>query len=380
MDADVAVVGLGGIGSAALWRLSRRRLSVLGIEQYAPGHPYGSSHGLSRVFRLSAREGPQYVPLGQLARRMWSELGEAAGLEILRATGGVMIGPADSVVVSGTLASARAHDLDHEVLTGRALRDRYPQHRILDGDVAVTDPAAGILRPERAITEAVQIACRQGATVLSDVRVIAIEPDSDGVTLQTASGSYRVGEVVLSVGAWTAKLLPELVRGGGLHRVVMTWFRPRSQARQSFDPADFPIFVRHMADGTGAWGLGAFDGSPVKIGTLAYPEGEPDPDALDRAVYAADTADVAEYVARYLPDLDPIPTKVQPCMIATSSDGDFILGPHPVLAHVTVLGGLGGHGFKYAAGIGEVAAGLVVDGRSPVPIDGFSPRRLTLSR
>jgi sarcosine oxidase len=374
MDADVAVVGLGAAGSMALWRLSVRGLSVLGIDQFRPGHPFGSSHGLTRVFRLAAREGPAYVPLGQLSRRLWLELGETCGVEILTTTGGIMIGPPDSLVVQGTIDSAKAHDLAHEILTAGQLRHRYPQHVVTAGDIAVVDPHAGVLRPETAIKQAVRLATGTGARVLTDVRVTAIEPAANHVRLVTAGRTYQVGHLVLAAGAWTGKLLPVVAAGSRLRRLVTTWFQPRRSADPDFRPGAFPIFVRAVRD-NGAWGHGAVDGPLVKVGTLGYAPGEPDPDDLDRAIYATDLDEVSRYVADYLPGLDPRPVKMQPCMIALSADEDFLLGPHPELPNITLLAGLGGHGFKYAAGLGEIAASLATTGQSPVQVDGFQPQR-----
>jgi sarcosine oxidase len=60
---DAIVLGVGGMGSAALYHLARRGLRVLGIERYNIPHEMGSSHGLTRIIRLAYYEHPSYVPL-----------------------------------------------------------------------------------------------------------------------------------------------------------------------------------------------------------------------------------------------------------------------------------------------------------------------------
>jgi sarcosine oxidase len=45
---DVVVVGLGGFGSAALWRLAERGVDVAGIERHGVGHPLGCSGSPAR--------------------------------------------------------------------------------------------------------------------------------------------------------------------------------------------------------------------------------------------------------------------------------------------------------------------------------------------
>jgi sarcosine oxidase len=375
VDADFGVVGLGAMGSAALWRLAARDVSVMGLEQFRPGHPYGSSHGLSRIYRLAALEGPQYVPLGRLAMDLWRQLEHDSGTMLLTTTGGLMIGSPDSEAVRGTLRSAQQHDLPHEILTADELRKRFPQHVVADdSDMAVLDPAAGVLRPELGIKAAVQRAESGGAGAVRNVRVTSIEPDADGVTVHTDARSFRFGELVLTTGAWTDKLLAGPRLQHHVRRVVMSWFEPREGTASQFSPTAFPIFVRSVPEG-GAWGVPAIDGPLVKIGSEACPERHDDPDDIDRAVYPADTTEVSAYVARYLPGLNPEPVKIQPCMMAESQDGHFILGRPDGLPHIVLAVGMCGHGFKYAPAVGEIAASLAIGSAPPVPVGSFSPDR-----
>src|SRR5687767_4962489 len=99
--ADIIIVGLGGMGSAAAAHASLRGKRVLGLEQFQPGHTHGSSHGRSRVIRLAYFEHPAYVPLLRRAYELWRQLGRDASRRVLQMTGGLMIGAPNSDVVSG---------------------------------------------------------------------------------------------------------------------------------------------------------------------------------------------------------------------------------------------------------------------------------------
>src|SRR3954463_11190565 len=114
---DAIVVGLGAMGSATLYHLARRGVRVLGLEQFSPGHSLGSSHGDSRIIRETYFEHPLYVPLVQRAHRLWRELERISGAKLMTIGGGLMIGPPDGVVVTGTLRSVREHNLPHELLS-----------------------------------------------------------------------------------------------------------------------------------------------------------------------------------------------------------------------------------------------------------------------
>src|ERR1700735_752779 len=110
---DVAVVGLGVMGSAALAALARRGLRVVGIDRFVPGHDRGSSHGATRIIRLGYFEHPSYVPLLRAAYPLWRALEERSGLPLVNITGIVEIGAPDSALVAGTLRSSRLHGLAH---------------------------------------------------------------------------------------------------------------------------------------------------------------------------------------------------------------------------------------------------------------------------
>ena len=125
VGAVLIVVGLGGMGSAAAAHAAARGQRVLGIEQFQPAHDQGSSHGRSRVIRLAYFEDPAYVPLLLRAYELWRRLEDHTGRRLLQITGGLMIGRADSEVVSGSLRSAREHHLAHEMLDATQIRARF---------------------------------------------------------------------------------------------------------------------------------------------------------------------------------------------------------------------------------------------------------------
>src|SRR5437762_3770231 len=127
---EVIVVGLGAMGSATLFHLARRGVRTLGLEQFRAGHNFGSSHGDSRIIRETYFEHPLYVPLVQRAHQLWRELEKISGRSLMKITGGLMIGPPDGVVVSGTLRSAREHKLPHEVLSPSQVHDRFPAFQL----------------------------------------------------------------------------------------------------------------------------------------------------------------------------------------------------------------------------------------------------------
>src|SRR5215831_12901025 len=85
------VLGLGAMGSAALYQLARSGLRALGIDRHSPPHAYGSTHGDTRVTRLAIGEGEHYTPLALRSHELWRDLEQASGQTLLTTNGGLII-------------------------------------------------------------------------------------------------------------------------------------------------------------------------------------------------------------------------------------------------------------------------------------------------
>src|SRR5262245_53276140 len=184
---DPIVLGVGAMGSAALYHLAARGQRVLGLERFDIPHDHGSSHGVTRIIRLAYYEHPSYVPLLRRAYELWRELEVRAGEQLLYLTGSLDAGPPDSDVVQGSLRSCQIHDLPHELLTSAEITARYPGYRRPGGHVAVLQPEGGFLLPERCIVHHVWAAQALGADVRARERVLdwAPTPSGEGVRVRT---------------------------------------------------------------------------------------------------------------------------------------------------------------------------------------------------
>src|SRR3954449_7952351 len=110
---DVIVVGVGGMGSAAVHHAAARGARVLGLEQFDIPHDLGSSHGISRIIRLAYWEHPDYVPLVRRAYDLWRALEQDAAERLLIVTGSIDGGLRDGTTIRGALAACCAHGLAH---------------------------------------------------------------------------------------------------------------------------------------------------------------------------------------------------------------------------------------------------------------------------
>src|SRR3954465_12486198 len=171
MTYDILILGLGGMGSAAAAELARRGRRVLGLEQFAPAHDRGSSHGHTRIIRTAYYEHPAYVPLVRRAFRLWHELEQRTGRHLLTPCGCLSIGRPGGEVIEGVRSAAVEHGLAVEALNPAAPPPRFPPvrppvppFRFDDSFVGLLEQEAGFLYVEDCVRAHVADAEAHGAT------------------------------------------------------------------------------------------------------------------------------------------------------------------------------------------------------------------------
>lgn len=356
---DAIVVGVGGMGSAALYHLARRGRRVLGIERFGIAHDRGSSHGHSRIIRLAYYEHPSYVPLLRRAYALWGELAAERQTTLLVRTGSIDASTPGHDVFEGSLRSCELHDVPHEVLDGDALGARFPGYRFPREARALFQRDGGILVPEACIAAHVAGAMAHGAELRTGERVLSWERRDDGVRVTTDAGVYDAGRLVIAAGAWARTLVPELAPLAVPERQVVAWFRPGRP--ELFAPERFPVFNVAFDEGR-FYGFPRFGIDGFKIGRYHHLGETVDPDTIDRAVHARDIAPLAEFTARWFPDAAGPTIASGVCMFTNSPDEHFVIDDLGEDGRVVVAAGFSGHGFKFCSVVGEIVADLALDG------------------
>lgn len=380
---DVVVVGLGAMGSAALYQASGRGGRVLGIDRFAPPHDRGSSHGDTRITRQAIGEGRQYMPLALRSREIWHTLERESGGS-LYVDNGVLVfgrecsGKSDHGVVdflTETRRAAEDYGIAHELLDHPGLCRRYPQFRYVGDEVAYYEPGGGYLKPEQCIAANLACAQRNGAELRLGQRVTALEPSAsgDGVILRCENQTIHASRVIVATGAWISQLLPAAQsRQLRVYRQVLQWF-PLEGDPAPYAPKRCPAFIR-LADAGSAmvYGFPAVDGprGGLKVASELFEE-SCDPDHLDRSVTAAESETLWQIASRFLP-IAAKPLRQIVCMYTMTADFGFIIDRHPLYPQVIIASACSGHGFKHSAAIGEILAQLALDDRSQLDISAFS--------
>jgi monomeric sarcosine oxidase len=356
---DAVIVGAGLAGSATAWAMARRGRSVAVLEAFQPGHRRGSSHGSARIFRRAYPD-PFYVRLTGQAQRLWRQVADEAGEELVLTTGGLDYGPAREQekiydILSGSGVPA-------ELMPAAAAAERWAGLEF-GSDPVLFQPDAGVIDAERAMAAMRRLAAARGAQICYGSPVLRIEATEAGAVVHTADRSWRAPVAVLAAGPWLEPLVGGQVR---LPALVVTQqqafhFAPLPGAESTAQP--WPTFICYQQ--VPAYGLQAGrDGEvpgAIKVGEHG-PGTVTTADGRDGIVSPAVRDRVRAFVCDRLPGLGPEPVGEVTCLYTSTASEDFILdrqGPFVICSACS------GHGAKFAPLTGEIAADLACGGTPP---------------
>ncbi len=372
---DVAVIGLGIIGSAVLDYLARRGVSVIGIDQYAPPHTFGSSHGQTRALRLSYVEGAMYVPMMKRAIALWRALEARTDQKLFFQTGIRYGGAPDRPLITGLLASSRIHALDVSAEETGTLAGRSGWEIRLPPDyVSMYERDSGYLLAEPSHTAFLNAALGHGAQLVLNRPIQSIMQGTGYVEITLSGQVIQARRVVCAMGPWTASVLPALAPCLALERRVLTWFRDET-GKHTLENGFLP-FVVEDPDGRWYYGFPGEDSRGVKIGCHHGSDPVEHPDRTIRTVSGADTDHFDRFRQAAIPSLGQrLGAKV--CLYTNTPDGDFILDRHPEAPDIAIAAGFSGHGFKFAPLIGEIMGRMALEEEQDFDLTPFAFKRFS---
>jgi len=379
---DVAVLGLGAIGSATVYQLAKRQIRVLGIDRYSPPHQLGSTHGASRITREAIGEGEHLTPLARRSHQIWREIELETGRALLSTSGLLLISsPAKTSFthverfLANTIAAARSYGVAHELLDADAIRARYPQFRVHDNELGYFEPGGGVVRPESCVAAQLDLARRHGADIRVNEPVTAFVPAAGEVSIKTGVNEYRAKTVVLAAGAWLPRFLDiNVARAFRVFRQVMFWFAPGDD---SFRLDRFPVFIWELSGRPQAiYGFPDIDGDGVKVASEQY-DLTTTAETIAREVSSQEAAAMHKnLIAPFLPQLPANCVRTSVCLYTVTADFGFVIDRHPQSERVIIASCCSGHGFKHSAALGEMLAELALTGRSRIDLAPFTLKRL----
>jgi sarcosine oxidase len=325
------------------------------------------------MIRKAYFEDPAYVPLILRAYELWRELERTTGEELLRITGVLSVVAESSEIIKGTLQAAKEHHLLLECLSRHDTKTRYPTVELRHDEVALFEPDAGVLDPERAVLAHLKMAELAGAETWFNATMERWEATKDGFELHLSDGrKVSATRLILALGPWFKETLEVLGIPIRVQRNVQAWF---SAATKVYDAPGFPAFLVDRPDlPAPLYGFPDF-GDGVKA--AFHGSGDfTDATHIDREIdFSRDIEPIVTAMNQWMPGATQTFRMAKPCMYALTPDTNFVVDRHPHHANLILCGGFSGHGFKFAPVIGEIGADLALDGGSRHRIDFLSLRR-----
>lgn len=366
---DLIVVGSGSVGSAAGYFATKAGLKVLMIDSSNPPHDQASHHGETRLIRHAYGEGERYVPMVLRAQHLWDELEKEAGEQVMHRCGVITLAPEKSKFLRNLIESAEKYQLKIDVLTSKAVMQRWRQINVPSDYVGVFEANSGYLECEVAIRHWIRLAKEAGCEQLFDCRVNNVTRDGDFQKVETANGTYQGRKVLFSAGTWVKKLLPDLPTQPT--RKVFSWH----QADYRYNEKNsFPGFIIQMPDDSNYYGFPA-NNNVLKIGKHNAGQAINNPE--ERKPYGdfdEDKAEVVDVLHQFFPGTGEC-LYGKSCTYSMTCDSDFIIDSPPGEPNQLIIAGLSGHGFKFSSVLGEIAADFAQDKTVPYDLSPFSLSR-----
>ena len=368
-NADILVVGLGAMGSAALYHLARRGVPAVGIEQFQLGHALGSSHGFSRIFRDIYHD-PFYVELAGATIPLWQELDSLAAEKLMHFTGLLYFSRPGNINIEQKVEAMEALKRPIERPTPQEVASRYPALRLPPDTVTCFTSQAGLLNVGRCILEHLHQAQRAGATIHEQVRVHRVDISQETPLLETSAGQFRCDRLIISPGPWAPEVLEDLSLPLHVTRQQEFYFRPQNRA--PYQPGGTAGFWRH--------GHQVFTAFPTTVpGVKTADDGlgvETSPGQVDRELDLGKRDDLQEWLENhYARRRFHLRRRGDLYVYKHAPTGTSSSAPTLEIRTSWSPPDSQGTGSSFSTLVGKILSDLAADGATEYPIDRFRPDR-----
>ena len=377
---DIIVIGVGSMGSATCYYLSKRGYKVLGLEQFDITHEFGSHAGQSRIIRQAYFEHADYVPLLERAYKNWNSFEQETSEQLYFKTGLLYAGSSNNEMIKGIKRSASLYNIELEKLKIADTAKRFPQFTFPENFEVLFEPEAGFITPEKAIRLYASQAKKNGATINTNEKVIDWKKDETYIIVRTDKDTYQCKNLIITAGAWASKMIPGFANKIKVTRQFIAWIKTKNDPQ--FELNKFPCWM--IGDDLKH---GCYYGFPFldteKFGEPAglklahhFPKEVTDPDKVDRQATENDIQNLKYCLDNYLPGVFNSILHTKICLYANSPDENFIIDKLPGYEeNISIACGFSGHGFKFASVIGEILADLAIRGKTDLPIEFLNAKR-----
>ncbi len=361
LDADVAIIGGGLVGSSAALAMRKAGLTVILVDKgfcgaQASGVNYG---GVRRQGR-----GVEQLPLAELSHEIWGRLPELIGIDgEYQRSGHLKLARSeeDFAKLEAYAARVRLHGLELELISGKAVKTRFPW---LTGDVAGASLCHddGHANPRLVSPAFARAAKAAGATVLEHMPVHEAVTTGNGFALFAGEDTeIRCRQLVNTAGAWSDQFATQFGESVPLKKIYPSMVVT--------EPLPYRLPMSMGEEG------GSFYGRQVTRGNYVMGGGRGV--VLDNPDYSRPSVTAASSVMQRAIALFPHLQHAHVIRFWSGTEAEMPDGNPVISASCKVNGlfhafGFCGAGFQTAPAVGSVLCDLVTQGRSSIPVEAFS--------
>ena len=354
----IAVVGLGGTGSAAVRFLAGAGHQAVGYEQFQIGHVNGSSHGESRIIRYTYPD-LLFTQMMSDAYRLWFELEKEAQEELFVRCGGLYFGdPDDADIIDTEQALIDAH-LPYERLTAEQTREKHPAFRLNSNQIALYQKDSGFLRATRCVLANIRLAKQYGATIHENVKVQEVYTRADRSVVRSSLGEEEFDRVIVTAGPWMSTLFRQLNLPLKMTRQQILYLNIREHEEYFQSNGPFPVWIDATDNLYGFPSDGQIAG--VKLAFHHCGSIISDLDAERAPVDESYKEEIRQYAKKRFPNLGSDITYSETCIYTNTPNADFIIDRLPDQPNLFLVSGCSGHGFKFTVLLGKIISMIATD-------------------
>ncbi|CAF1995566.1 unnamed protein product [Rotaria magnacalcarata] len=354
----IAVVGLGGTGSAALRFLAQSGHNAVGYEQFHIGHEHGSSHGESRIIRYTYPD-VLYTQMMSDSYKLWFDLEKEAEEELFIRCGGLYFGDKNDRDVLATEQALIASNLPYERLNAEQVKEKHPAFHLYPHEIALFQKDSGFLRATRCVEANIRLAKTYGAIVQENTKVQEVYTKDNKTFVRSNSCEEEYDRVIVTAGPWMSSLFKSLDLPLVTTRQQIVYLNINDHNEYFQVNGTFPVWIDSTDNLYGFPNDGQITG--IKLAYHHCGEIISDLDAERAPVDESYIEEIRGYAKKRFPNLGSDVTYSQTCVYTNTPNADFIIDRVPNQSNVFLVSGCSGHGFKFTVLLGKIISMMATD-------------------
>lgn len=383
----VIVIGLGAHGSAILHSLSEsssKPSEILGIDQYPVPHPMGSSHGESRMMRLSHPSGnPVFKNLANRSKQILEELSQniSSTSPMLTKSGSLFISKdtTSNSMLTKLATSASSQTISHEVIDHNRLGSDFTQFKVTDQESAYYEHESQLISASTVLEGRLQRAKALGAQIKLNESVMSFDARQDYIEVTTTDGRYTTEKLVVASGPWIPQIAKQFNLDLPVYPSVMHWFKVSEAYQNHYSINNFPITVLDIGEGGSILVFPLADDNAISVKVMHFPGTDAHspkvtPETIDRKVSSKDSTYVYNnFIKDHFNGITPKCTDSYVCQYTQGPNRSFVVDFLPnTNERVAFVSACSRQGFKYSSALGEAISERVLTGSNSKTHDVFS--------